>query len=329
MTDLSSYLHVPTMVHSIDEKGDIVFVNQEWLRVVGYDREEVMGKPSVSFLSDKSRQHALEISLPLFRLTGKIRHSPYEMVHKNGSIIQVLLSADSILDADGNYVQSLAFTTDVSNCLRERTEMKTNNPESWILDPNKFNVKMLEFRKAIGATQEDIAKVLEMSSRTYQRIEHGEAQLNFEKIVALSKHYGVPPGFFFTDQQAYEQKSRMRVLIVEDDLTQAEIVSDEVSAWGYHVAIAHNGLKALEAMHEQEFDVVITDIEMPVMDGHTFLEKLQHLHLLKTPKVYVISGRPGEFNTADTNVGAENILTKPINFDLLKRSLARDMFMEI
>jgi DNA-binding response OmpR family regulator len=67
----------------------------------------------------------------------------------------------------------------------------------------------------------------------------------------------------------------MRILIVDDDELELTLMADRVSAAGFEVARAANGAEALCLLDQQWYPVVITDWQMPVMDGITFTEELR------------------------------------------------------
>jgi len=73
----------------------------------------------------------------------------------------------------------------------------------------------------------------------------------------------------------------IRVLIADDDDLCREILRDAMLEMGARVAVARDGLEALEALQAQAFDILITDLNMPRMDGLTLLaharERVPHL----------------------------------------------------
>ncbi|MEX1204136.1 MAG: PAS domain S-box protein [Dongiaceae bacterium] len=108
------YNDAPVMLHSIDREGRLVSVSDVWLRTLGYEREEVVGRKSIEFLTEASRRHAVETVLPEFMRTGVYRDAPYQFVKKNGEIVDVLLSATAERDADGRVARSLAVMIDLT-----------------------------------------------------------------------------------------------------------------------------------------------------------------------------------------------------------------------
>ena len=104
----------PAMLHSIDEKGLLISVSDAWLAKLGYTRDEVLGHRSSDFLTVESREHAVRNVLPEFFRSGRCDNVQYQMVCKDGSVIDVLLSA--VLDNHplGHGRMSRAVITDVT-----------------------------------------------------------------------------------------------------------------------------------------------------------------------------------------------------------------------
>ena len=108
------------MMHSIDRHGKITGVNDYWLMTMGYQRSEVIGRRSTEFLTEASRDYAIGIALPEFFRAGYAKDVEYQMVKKNGDVIDVLLTAVSQRDDSGEIIRSLAVITDLTE--RKRME---------------------------------------------------------------------------------------------------------------------------------------------------------------------------------------------------------------
>ena len=94
----------PVMMHSTDDNGVLVKVNQLWLTTLGYQPEEVLGRKSTEFLTEGSRAQALAETLSLFRETGRAHSIGCSFVHKNGWVIDVLLDAVTSYDLNGERI---------------------------------------------------------------------------------------------------------------------------------------------------------------------------------------------------------------------------------
>ena len=108
------YESTPAMLHSIDPQGRILFVSDKWLRTLGYQREEVVGRQSTDFLTPTSREYARSVVMPAFFASGRCDDILYQMVRKDGHVLDVQLSAVLERDSLGAPIHSLAVTQDVT-----------------------------------------------------------------------------------------------------------------------------------------------------------------------------------------------------------------------
>ena len=96
---LERYLEVlvdssPVMMHVTDEDFRIVDVNERWLRELGYDRADVIGRRSTEFLTEESRARLVANVIPLYMQVGGARSIGVDLVRKDGGVLQRLLDAD-------------------------------------------------------------------------------------------------------------------------------------------------------------------------------------------------------------------------------------------
>jgi diguanylate cyclase (GGDEF)-like protein/PAS domain S-box-containing protein len=114
------YEATPTMLHSIDSAGRLLTVSDTWLSKLGYTRAEVLGRAYSDFLTAASREHARHEVLPAFLKTGRCDGIEYQMLTRDGVVVDVLLSAILARDEAGGSLRSLAVIEDVT--LRRRAE---------------------------------------------------------------------------------------------------------------------------------------------------------------------------------------------------------------
>ncbi|MGD8284034.1 MAG: PAS domain S-box protein [Desulfobacterales bacterium] len=125
----SLYHNTPAMLHSIDPKGRLVSVSNYWVELMGYSRDEVIGRKLTDFFTEESRQVAETKIIPLFFDTGFLQDIPYQFVKKSGEKIDVLLSATADRDAKDNIVRSLAVSIDVTQRNRAEEALKQAKEE--------------------------------------------------------------------------------------------------------------------------------------------------------------------------------------------------------
>jgi len=109
---------------------------------------------------------------------------------------------------------------------------------------------------------------------------------------------------------------KFRILIVDDEKVQREILEGFLVKQGYQAKAEEDGLKALEKFRSGDFDLVLTDYRMPGMDG---IQLLREVRRLNPEAVVVIMTAYGTVGTAVAAMkeGAYDYLTKPIDLDEL------------
>jgi DNA-binding NtrC family response regulator len=109
---------------------------------------------------------------------------------------------------------------------------------------------------------------------------------------------------------------KFKILITDDDIDLRELLTEAVKNWGYEVSVARDGDEALRKLRMERFDIVITDLMMPGMDGLALLQKIKDLD--KEILVIIITG----YATIETAVkaiesGAYDYIAKPFRLDEL------------
>jgi PAS domain S-box-containing protein len=125
----SLYNHTPAMLHSIDREGHLVSVSDYWLEVMGYRREDVIGKTLTDFFTESSRKYAEDIVFPEFFRTGVCKDIPYQFRTAGGDVIDILLSAVAEKDPAGRPVRSLAVSIDVTERNRAQRALQMAQEE--------------------------------------------------------------------------------------------------------------------------------------------------------------------------------------------------------
>lgn len=111
----------------------------------------------------------------------------------------------------------------------------------------------------------------------------------------------------------------VRILIVEDDLTIRSLLFRYLSRQGFAVIEAGNGIQALEIFRNEHIDLVITDVMMPLMDGHTFVKAIRANH--QTVPLLMLTALDAFTDKAEGfGSGIDDYMVKPIDLgELLLR----------
>lgn len=109
------------------------------------------------------------------------------------------------------------------------------------------------------------------------------------------------------------------ILCVEDEADIRKLIVEELNEAGFATLEAANGQEALETILSKWPDIVITDISMPIMDGHQLLAEVQvnHPQFSNIPFILLTALTDRENMLSGLRAGAADYLTKPIDFDLL------------
>ncbi len=115
-----------------------------------------------------------------------------------------------------------------------------------------------------------------------------------------------------------------KVLIVDDMASMRKMVSFTLESVGHEVTQASDGDEALGIANNNTFDLVVTDVNMPNMDGLTLVKKLRGLANFKFTPILLLTTEAGtEKKMAGKAAGATGWLVKPFNPDKLLATTKR------
>lgn len=112
---------------------------------------------------------------------------------------------------------------------------------------------------------------------------------------------------------------RLRILLVDDDLDMLRSAAILLSLEGYYVMTASSGVDASVLLSEHNFDVVITDLRMPIVDGHEIVRRTREMHP-QTSIIVTSRYLDDETKSWMTEAGIEG-LEKPYNVHQLSAML--------
>jgi PAS domain S-box-containing protein len=112
------------------------------------------------------------------------------------------------------------------------------------------------------------------------------------------------------------------ILLVEDAAVNRDLVGEVLTRAGATVAFAENGEEGLRAIERESFDLVLMDMQMPVMDGYTAVRRLRERGCT-LPIVAITAYALSTDREACLNAGCSDFLAKPIDIDLLLETVRR------
>ena len=105
------------------------------------------------------------------------------------------------------------------------------------------------------------------------------------------------------------------ILVVDDIEENRALLKRRLARRGYEVTLVDSGQSALDAIAENEFDLVLLDVMMPDMDGLETLERLRHTHARNSLPVIMVTAKSESENIVEAlQMGASDYVTKPIDF---------------
>ena len=86
-----------------------------------------------------------------------------------------------------------------------------------------------------------------------------------------------------------KKRSNPKILVVDDAVITRSLLKNLLISAGYEVGSATNGMEALELLGKEHFDMVITDLEMPIMDGYELTRKIRENERIRTLPIIILS----------------------------------------
>ena len=115
-----------------------------------------------------------------------------------------------------------------------------------------------------------------------------------------------------------------KILAVDDSSSMRQMVSFTLKGAGYDVVEAVDGQDALDKAKSQQFDLIVTDVNMPVMDGITFIRNLRAEANYKfTPMLMLTTESAADKKTEGKAAGATGWIVKPFNPDQLINTIKK------
>ena len=133
----------------------------------------------------------------------------------------------------------------------------------------------------------------------------------------------IPYSVVADDQQAIEHEQTlepMSILVTEDNKTNQVLIKAFLEKLNHHVTLADNGQQAIDKVQQQNFDLVLMDMMMPVMDGITATKYIRNELQMSLPIVALTANASHQDKATCLDAGMNKVLTKPIRFHDLNRA---------
>lgn len=287
-----------------DDRGVVIYYNDGAKRSLGYAPTEILGQSVLKLYPDidEARRVMKAMRDPDHDGAGIVDTFQTTFLAKDAERIPVAISGTISYDEAGEEDGTIGFAKDLREILR-KDQLATlgevavglshqiNNPLAVVLN----QVELLEREidalggdvdtsvesERIEAIRREVARISDILGRLTEMVET-ESYETVEYVGPMK----------MIDLRSQRQKSDredkrltgVRILVVDDDIGICSTLDELLSAAGCHVETAGDGVQALRRMESSEFDIVLSDVAMPNMDGSELYQEIRERY----PKLPVL-----------------------------------------
>jgi PAS domain S-box-containing protein len=339
----------PDIIISVDKNGTIIFYNDGARQNLGFSFEEVLGKSVLEIYPSLEEARRIMAAMRAGDGAGKGRVRNFETIFKTkrGEKIPVAISASITYDEQGNEIGSIGFAKDLRE-IRRRDQLVTlaeiaiglSHEINNALEVLVNQIEMLRQYVDRVANDQDyivesdrletlasqVKKIQDITGRISQMADEGEygikEYLNGKMMTDLHIDDAEQP----CDRPRPDERhplSGLKVLIVDDDASVCESLKDLLEAERCCIETAASGVQAMDRLGSQQFDIVLSDVVMPDMDGYELYQALKRT----TPKLPVVLMTAYNYDKhhiikRSCLEGLQGVIfKKPVNPAMLKKTL--------
>jgi len=198
------YDRTPMALHSVNARAEIIEVNDHWLKLFGYRREDVLGRSPPDFMTEDSARVYRENAWPdMLASDGGVRSFEYRFVKSSGEVFDGRLSSRGEWDAEGRFVRTWAATADIT---------AEKRAEADLLQAQKMEV----VGQLTGGIAHDFNNLLTVISGNLDLIEHRiGADPGLQRLVAAAQFATERGGRLTEHLLAFSRRKRLRPEMVD------------------------------------------------------------------------------------------------------------------
>jgi len=283
------------IVVATDRHGNVVYYNDGATRILGYTASEILGVYVGKLYPhlDEARRVMKAMRASGHGGAGIVETFQTEFLSKAGERIPVAISGTILYDENGEEDGTIGFAKDLREILR-KDQLATlgevaiglsheiNNPLAVIVN----QVELLEREVIALAGERDTA--IECERIDAIRREVGRITGILERLgsmveredYATMEYIGPARMIDLRERRELRRDPRLaglRILVVDDDLGVLRSLQEILEAAGCKVETASDGAEAIERVQKERFDLVLSDVVMPRMDGYELYTALRKL----------------------------------------------------
>jgi signal transduction histidine kinase/CheY-like chemotaxis protein len=274
------------------------------------------------------------------------------VAEEKGLLLKHILDSNSSIKVIGdpyrinqvllNLIGNAIKFTDEGEIVISHAIVKQNDEQVWV----QFKVK----DTGIGIQENQIANIFKSFTQINPQnqnvsegiglglsivksiVEQMGGEIKVESVVGEGSEFSVILPFELSSGEEQENQdtsdrfnlTSLRVLLAEDNLVNQFITQAMLQDWGFTVDAAENGEDAFILFKNNNYDIVLMDIQMPVLDGLATTELIRNYNDEKKSKVPIIAltANPSkQFQKKFLNVGMNDVIVKPFKDDLLYKKI--------
>ena len=327
----------PDIVVATAADGTVQYYNDGARENLGYSRLEIIGRYVVELYPslEEARRVMAAMRSTEHGGPGRVVNFPTTFVAKDGHELDVSISGVIVYDADEVEQGTIGFAKDVSE-IKRRDQLavlgevaiglshEINNPLTVIESQISLLERHLRAKGEIG----EVERVTRIRAEI-RRIEANLRRLNEmaqQESYASTEYLGRAR---MIDLSARPEAAPLaletrKILVVDDDPAVRESVSEILAAEGAEVALVGNGREAIERIRRERFDLVLSDVVMPEMDGYELFQAARR-EAPDTPVVLMTAFYYDQDHVIKRSrlEGLDGVLfKKPVNPERLVKTLA-------
>lgn len=300
----------PDIIISVDTQGTITFYNDGARQNLGFSYDEVLGKNVLEIYPSLEEARRVMTAMRANAVEAKGRITNFETVFKTkkGEKIPVAISASITYDDQGDEIGSIGFAKDI-RAIRRRDQLVTlgeiavglsheiNNSLEVLVNQTEMLRKFVSRVASdedfivesdrLDSVASQVKKIQDITGRISQMAEEGEygtkEYLNGKMMTDLGVDEETKP----CERPSADERfplSGLKVLVVDDDANICQSLKDLLEAERCCIETAASGVFAMEWLGRQNFDIVLSDVVMPDMDGYELYQTVKK----NTPNLPVV-----------------------------------------
>ncbi len=337
----------PDIIICVDRRGTITFYNDGARRNLGFAPEEMLGRNVREIYPDldAARKVMAAMRAGVGEGKGKVSNFETSLKTRNGQMIPVAISAAIIYGDNGEEMGSIGFAKDIRD-IRRRDQLATlcevaiglSHEVNNSLEVLVNQIEMLQTYVGRVATDEDYlveSERLESVAAQIRKIQDITVKIG---RMAGEEEYGTKEylgGKMMTDLEVEPRKrclertktdgrhplKGLKILVVDDDPAVCESLRDLLEEEYCSVQTIGCGMEAMACLDRQEFDLVLSDVVMPDMDGYQVYQAIKN-RLPQLPVVLMTAFNYDKDHIIKNSCleGLQGVIfKKPVNPVLLKK----------